>query len=67
MDEGGDGEVLNGFLLGKGRMVIMVGVMVVVWCDEVVVARKLFEEMCMVICEDGTHLGYDLGGDNVFV
>ncbi|GKD54634.1 hypothetical protein Tco_1288021 [Tanacetum coccineum] len=95
VDEGGDGEVLNGFLLGKGRMVIMVGVMVVVWwrvkvglrwvvlcwacegggdrlvvvdwCDEVVVTRKIFEEMCMVICEDRTDLGYDLGGDNVFV
>ncbi|GKA28739.1 hypothetical protein Tco_0714984 [Tanacetum coccineum] len=40
---------------------------VVDWCDEVVVARKLFEEMCMVICEDRTDLGYDLGGDNVFV
>ncbi|GKB24472.1 hypothetical protein Tco_0863873 [Tanacetum coccineum] len=40
---------------------------VTVRCDEVVVARKLFEEMCMVICEDRTDLGYDLGGDNVFV
>ncbi|GKE77602.1 hypothetical protein Tco_1543722, partial [Tanacetum coccineum] len=36
-------------------------------CDEVVVARKLFEETCMVICEDKTDMGYDLGGDNVFV